>query len=218
MCHPKVFFLGACFSNWPSMVTGEDLRRLCVFEGSVPPHPFLRRPEQRLFDLHWLTVFHDFDVKLRPLFASGKVSAAMKTHGAGFHLVKDEHEQKSCDTCLFRFLLCGSGSTRSRSPRCHSKMLGLGVVKVKTIPWFIIICPECFQVLLCCRTVYSCTCSWWCLHEATTWKCAPLMCRCKSLVFLLTSIMCILMTSHIWNAYFNCQLTKKGPPNHQMHT
>lgn len=112
------------------MVTGEDLRRLCVFEGSVPPHPILRRPEQRLFDLLYFNVFHDFDVKLRPLFASGKVSAAMKTHGAGFHLVKDEHEQKSCDTCLFRFLLSGSGSTRSRS--CHSKMLGLGVVKVNS--------------------------------------------------------------------------------------
>lgn len=52
----RCFCFGACFSNWPSMVTGEDLRRHCVFERSVPPHPFLRRPEQRLFDLLYFMI------------------------------------------------------------------------------------------------------------------------------------------------------------------
>ena len=197
------------------MVTGEDLRRLCVFEGSVPPHPFLRRPEQRLFDLlYFMILMWSCALCLQV----EKYQRLWRPTGQAFTWSRMNMNRNLVTHVCLGFFSPGVDLREAGARDAILKCWDLGVLKVKTIPWFIIICPECFQVLLCCRTVYSCTCSWWCLHEATTWKCAPLMCRCKSLVLLLTSIMCILMTSHIWNAYFNCQLSKKGPPNHQMHT
>ena len=73
-------------------------------------------------------------MKLRPLFASGKVSAAMKTHGAGFTWSRMNMNRNLVTHVCLGFFSPGVDLREAGARDAILKCWDLGVLKVKTIP------------------------------------------------------------------------------------